>query len=90
MWGLNGADTLPTVESWDAKSAPLVEALLAIVSTGCTVYMRSGSGGRAIGLAIWEADTRGDTKWVYDAEELDMWAAQVLAIRNKRNASSTE
>lgn len=66
------------LRQWDPKAGPLVEALLGILSEGAAVFLRPGSGGRAIGVAIWEGDTRHPAKWVYEAEELDDWALLIL------------
>lgn len=66
------------LRQWDPKCGPLVEALLGIVDTGAVVLLRQGSGGRALGVAIWEGDVRHPAKWVYEAAELDEWAQVIL------------
>jgi hypothetical protein len=66
------------LRQWDPKAAPLVEAILGILASGAAVFLRPGSGGRAIGVAIWEGDTRHPARWVYEAEELDDWARIIL------------
>jgi hypothetical protein len=45
-----------------------------VLSTGAAIFARPGSGGRAIGIAIWEGDTRHPAKWLYEASELDDWS----------------
>jgi len=66
------------LRQWDPKAVPLVEAILGIVSTGAAVFIRPGSGGRALGIAIWEGDTRHPAKWLYEVQELDDWALIIL------------
>jgi hypothetical protein len=84
LWGMNGAAVLPTVAEWDPKTEPLVQAILQVVSSGATIVFRPGSGGRAMGVAIWEGDVRHSPTWVYDAEELDTWAEKVNLIATQR------
>jgi hypothetical protein len=84
LWGMNGSEVLPTVAEWDPKTEPLVQALLQVVASGATVVLRPGSGGRAIGVAIWEGDVRHSPTWVYDAEELDTWAEKVNLMAEQR------
>jgi hypothetical protein len=85
-----GADQLPGVSEWDPKTEALVQALLEIVSSGSTVVLRPGSGGRALGVAIWEGDERHAPMWCYDAEELDHWAARVLAMIEQRSGQAAD
>lgn len=66
------------LRQWDPKAGPFTEALLGILSTGAAVFLRPGSGGRAIGVAIWEGDTRHPAKWVYESGELDDWSLLIL------------
>lgn len=65
---------------WDIQTEPFVEALLGIVSTGAVVMLRPGSGGRALGIAIWEGDVRHPAKWFYETAEVDDWS---LLIRKR-------
>lgn len=89
MWGIPGADTVPAVDSWDPKTDVLADALLAIVASGATVVLRPGSGGRSIGVAIWEGDFRHPPTWLYDSEEMDNWGQAILraARTNKEHAA---
>lgn len=66
------------LRQWDPKAGPFMEAVLGILGSGAAIFLRPGSGGRAIGVAIWEGDTRHPAKWVYEAEELDDWALVIL------------
>jgi len=66
------------LRQWDPKAGPFLEAILGILASGAAVFLRPGSGGRAIGVAIWEGDTRHPAKWVYEAEELDDWSLIIL------------
>ena len=80
LWEMTGEAEGDGLTQWDPKAVELVEALLGIVSTGAVVMLRPGSGGRALGIAIWEGDTRHPAKWFYETLELDDWAR---IIRNR-------
>jgi hypothetical protein len=78
LWAMTGQVDGEGLRQWDPKSADFVEAVLDVLSTGAAVFMRPGSGGRAIGIAIWEGDTRHPAKWLYEASELDEWSRLIL------------
>lgn len=84
MWGMQGANIPPSLTEWDPKTEPLVQAVLEVVATGATLVFRPGSGGRSIGVAIWEGDQRWAPNWVYDTEELDDWAQGILMVAKAR------
>lgn len=67
-----------SLRQWDPKAGPIVEAILGIAGSGAAIFIRPGSGGRALGIAIWEGDTRHPASWFYEAEELDDWAHRIL------------
>lgn len=69
-----------SLTQWDPKAEMFLEAVLGVLSTGSALFIRPGSGGRAIGLAIWEGDTRHPAKWCYEAEELDDWAQAIRKV----------
>lgn len=77
LWGSYGQRNDPTLTDWDPKTEPLIAALLEVLASGATVVLRPGSGGRSVGVAIWEGDQRHPPKWCYDADELDQWAEWV-------------
>lgn len=77
LWNQTGQRYEPTVDHWDPKPEPLLNALLEILATGCTLCIRPGSGNRSIGIAIWEKDYKHDPKWFYDNEEIDDWAQDI-------------
>jgi hypothetical protein len=79
MWGQYGNVQYEPLTEWDPKQVTLVEAILTVLETGATVVLRPGSGGRAVGISIWEGDVRHPATWCYDGVELDTWAAAVLA-----------
>lgn len=78
MWAQAGQYNVPTLRDWDPKQVQLVEALLGILESGATVVLRPGSGGRSVGVAIWEGDFRHAPTWMYEAEEIDTWAESIL------------
>lgn len=84
LWEQTGEIGNGGLADWDPKTVDLVTALLGILDTGSAIFLRPGSGGRAIGVAIWEGDVRHPAKWVYDAEELDQWADTILSRLNRR------
>lgn len=77
LWIQTGEIHYAAPNEWDPKPEQLVQAILEVVASGATLVIRPGSGARSIGLAIWEGDTRHAPSWVYDAEELDEWAARI-------------
>lgn len=83
LWEQTGSVVDYEIGDWDCKPGVL-EAILAILSTGSAVFLRPGSGGRAVGIAVWEGDTRHAPKWVYDASELDDWAEWVRQRAEER------
>lgn len=78
LFEMVGSHEGETLRQWDPKMQPLVEALLGIVATGAVVLLRPGSGGRALGVAIWEGDVRHPASWFYEPGELDDWSLMIL------------
>lgn len=74
-----------SLRDWDPKQVQFVEAILEVLSSGATIVMRPGSGGRSIGIAIWAGEDRGAPRWCYDSEEIDEWTGRVLEIRDRHN-----
>jgi hypothetical protein len=77
LWEMTGDNGGNGLRQWDAKADVVLEALLGIVSTGAVVMLRPGSGGRALGIAIWEGDVRHPATWLYESLELDDWSQKV-------------
>jgi hypothetical protein len=71
LWEMTGENEGDGLRQWDPKAVEVLDALLGIVSTGAVVLLRPGSGGRALGIAIWEGDVRHPAKWCYESSELD-------------------
>lgn len=78
LWEMTGSIGGEGLRQWDPKAQSVVDALLAVLSTGAALFLRPGSGGRAVGIAIWEGDTRHPAKWLYEAQELDDWSLLIL------------
>jgi hypothetical protein len=84
LWEQTGSFDGNGLEQWDPKTQELVDAILTVLSTGSSVFIRPGSGGRSLGIAIWEGEVRHKPKWIYDAEEMDQWAEGILHIAKLR------
>lgn len=80
LWEMTGTTPGETLDTWDPKAELLVSAILTVIASGATLVIRPGSGGRTIGLAIWEGDHRHPPTWVYEAEELDNWSVGIMAV----------
>lgn len=78
LWEMTGSHEGDGLRQWDPKAVTVLEALLGIVSTNAVVMLRPGSGGRALGIAIWEGDVRHPATWFYETSELDEWALKIL------------
>lgn len=78
------------IPTWEPRYQEFVDALLEILGQGHTLVLRPGSGGRALGIAIWNGDSRPPAKWFYDQDELDAWADMVLAIKAKRGQTAAD
>jgi hypothetical protein len=73
-----------TCADWDPNMQQFGQAILEVVAKGGTLFIRSGSGGQSVGIAIWEGDTRHPAKWLQDAEGIDAWSAAVMAVIPKK------
>jgi len=90
LWLQTGQRADPLMRDWDPKAQPFLEALMEILSSGCAVMLRVGSGGRAVGIQIYEGDFKHQPKWIYDAEELDEWAAGINRMVQGRGEESAD
>lgn len=66
------------LSDWDPDTAALSQAILELMSSGATVVLRPGSGGRAVGIAIWLGDNRPPAKWFGDHDELNAWTRAIV------------
>lgn len=78
LWAMNPDGDFAGVGNWEPRGEDFTQAVLGVLGTGATLLIRPGSGGRAIGIAIWEGDTRHPATWCYDDEEVNLWAVGVL------------
>ncbi len=90
LWLDTGQRADPLLREWDPKTEPLVSALLEILSTGCAVMLRVGSGGRSVGIQIYEGDHKHPATWVYDTEELDVWADRINRSVRARSGEAAD
>lgn len=84
--------TLPDfgLADWEPRHEEFVDALFEVLGQGFTVVLRPGSGGRSVGLAIWNGDSRPPAKWFYDQDELDAWSALVLKVKSDRDVKAAD
>lgn len=78
MWAMNPGGDWTGVANWEPRGEEFTEAVLQVLASGAAIMIRPGSGGRALGIAIWEGDTRHPATWCYDDEEVNMWAAEII------------
>lgn len=91
MWAQSPNGEWSGVSSWEPRGEELAQALLEVLASGSAIFIRPGSGGRAIGIAIWEGDTKHPATWCYDDEEVNMWAAGILQrVANKSKPKNEE
>jgi len=91
LWAQDPSGSFAGVGNWEPRGEEFTEALLQVLETGSAILLRPGSGGRAIGIAIWEGDTKHPATWCYDDEELNMWAKGILdRVRSLRKPEQEE
>lgn len=91
LWAeVAGAPLEYSLADWDPNAAQFLQAVLEIVNTGASVFIRPGSGGRALGIAIWEGDDRYPATWFSEFEELDAWTKRVVEQAEGRAANAAE
>lgn len=69
-----------TIADLDPDCSKFCQAILEVTAAGGSLFMRSGSGGQSLGIAIWEGDTRHPAKWMGDAEGINAWSEAVLEL----------
>lgn len=90
LWDIPGGQVVDTIDRWDPKTEVFTQAILEIVATGATVVVRPGSGGRSVGIAIWEGDFRHPPKWLYLTEELDEYCESILQHAQLRRGQAAD
>jgi len=73
--------------NWDPKPEPFTEAVMALIENGAAVMFSASSGGRVIGVRIFEGDTPGERMWISDNEELDDWAQEIIGLAKAARSS---
>jgi hypothetical protein len=89
-WDIIGEVQTNSVGGWDLKAEAFTEALCEIVGSGATVVLRPGTGGRSLGIAIWDGDVRYAPVWCHAEEEADAWARKVLERVAEENGRAAD
>lgn len=89
-WDIMGEPVSNSVGGWDLKTDTFAAALLEIVGSGATVVLRPGTGGRSLGIAIWDGDVRYAPTWCHAEEEADAWAARVIRSVQEQNGVAAD
>lgn len=86
LWAQDPSGSFAGLDNWEPRGEEFTQALLAVLATGSAIFLRPGSGGRAIGIAIWEKDFKHDAQWCYDDEEINLWSQDInqRAEQNRR------
>lgn len=88
LWQTYGAVVAPNAADWDPKSEQLVEALLAVLGSGCAVMFGTAREGSAISVQVYEGDYKYPRVWISEAEELDTWAEGILRRKGEVAAAA--
>lgn len=80
---VNDAIDVYGLSDWDPDTAAVTQALLDLTGAGLTVVLRPGSGGRALGVAIWQGENRPPAKWFGDQDEFNAWARGIVEAAAK-------
>lgn len=86
-WQQTGTQYEYRLSEWDPDTAVVVQAILELLEDGLTVVLRPGSGGRAIGMAVWQGENRPPAKWFGDQDEMNAYCgiiAQAAVARKKK------
>lgn len=90
LWLQTGDNSGLALYDWDADGPAWLQACMEIVASGATLVIRPGSGGRSVGVAIWEGDVRHPPKWCYDDDELTTWARGICDISQGRRRMAAD
>lgn len=89
-WHQTGTQYEYQLSEWDPDTATVVQAILELLDDGLTVVLRPGSGGRAIGLAIWKGDDRQPAKWFGDQDEMNEYCTNIVKLALARRKKEPE
>jgi hypothetical protein len=78
-----------TVADWDCDTAQVWQAILEVAATGSCIFIRPGTGRQSLGIAVWEGDIRNPAVWLYEEQQVNDWAAAILAITGKTKEKPT-
>jgi hypothetical protein len=81
-WAMTSDSSPEGVGSWDIKTAPLAEAILKILASGCAVMFGTTFDGTAVSATIFQDDKK-VRHYLTDSTEMDDWADRVLATARK-------
>lgn len=84
-WAQTGELPNYKLADWDPDTAAMCQMVLEVLSSGGTVVFRPGSGGRAIGVAIWAGDNRPPAKWFSDHDELNEYTRAIVSAAPKEH-----
>jgi len=91
-WHQTGTQYEYKLSEWDPDTVTVVQAILELLESGLTIVIRPGSGGRAIGMAIWHGDDRPPAKWFGDHDEMNEYCRLIVEAaitRKKREEESS-
>lgn len=90
MWAQDPSGDWTTILNWEPRTDEFWQALQEVLASGAAVFIRQGSGGRSVGIAIWDGDDRMPARWCFDDEEINMWSAEIIRRAAQLREKKTE